>query len=1035
MTQRVHTGTAQGGGAISIVSVASGGTQVLGNSGLEGLSISADGRYVAFESSANTLVAGDTNALADIFVHDRQTLQTTRVSASSTGAQANGSSSKPVISATGRYIAFWSSATNLVAGDSNGVEDVFVHDQATGMTARISVSSDGTQGNGTPGGCAPALSADGRFVAYSSYASNLVENDTNGQADVFVYDQVVEDVRRVSVHSNGAQGSWLGSSYCPAISSDGRYVAFISGADNLIGTDTNGDGWCDVGCDRNNALDVFVHDTATRQTTRVSIATGGAEANLGSVKPSISADGRYVAFQSLASNLVQGDTNNRGDIFVHDRQTSQTTRVSVASDGVQANDTSSWPSINGDGRFVAFSSRATNLVSDDAGGWEDAFIHDRWTGQTARITESSTGANANQHSYQPAFDSTGRYVAFVSAARNLIGNYAGNGYNVYLYDRGPEVDLSIDAVLPIQVLEGQDLVKDKATGVKVVVRKDGPGPVDNVSVRLNYGASTYTVFYVYQAVNVNAQHALMAGNHFFPLSLAANEVTKTVYFFSDSLVPTGTTYQVSATVDYLGTFAETNETNNTATSRSIRVYDTQWPRGPISPTLSIRFLPVDWDASLSSFTTYYESSTDFLGGVFPVSEPRFTPYKSTQVISTQPYRGDDGRLSEDQLRNWLRDLSIQEHLANPLVDRIVATVPVGWFRSRTRDFPDTGGLAFRSMMDAVIVMSGQSELPNGDSEGTLAHEIGHSYGLRLQCEEYDPLPTDLCLPLEERLHGIGKAAAPGLWVEKRIPIEVTGNHIDGTNHRDVYCFMGASADEFWVDVDDYGKLLNDQRVDAATSATSPASTRAILAAGTISITGTATLDNWYLLPEAELSPLIPGPYSFEYQNASGGVLAQRSFDVLFTVEGKGLTGTITVTNAPFVLAIPYVSGTAKIAVKQGGVQIAQKMVSANAPTVTVLSPNGGERISGQTTVRWSGSDSDGDTLSYAVLYSNDNGANWETLAINVGATSYAWDVTELSAGNRYLVKVIATDGFNAAQDTSDAIFGVWDRVYLPLVVK
>ena len=291
---------------------------------------------------------------------------TTRVSVDSNGAQANGISGVPAISADGRYVAFESDATNLVSGDTNNFNDIFVHDRQTGQTTRVSIASDGTQATGGSS-FSPAISADGRYVAFASYAANLVSGDTNNFIDIFVHDRQTGQTTRVSVDSNGAEATegFLGS-IAPAISADGRYVAFASDATNLVSGDTNG------------SSDIFIHDRQTGQTTRVSIASDGTQATGGSsFSSAISSDGRYVAFESNADNLVGGDTNLAPDIFVHDRQTGQTTRVSVDSNGTQANGASYSPAISADGRYVAFESLATNLVSGDTNGSSDIFVR-RW---------------------------------------------------------------------------------------------------------------------------------------------------------------------------------------------------------------------------------------------------------------------------------------------------------------------------------------------------------------------------------------------------------------------------------------------------------------------------------------------------------------------------------------------------------------------------------------------------------------------------------------------------------------------------------
>jgi Tol biopolymer transport system component len=362
---------------------------------------------------------------------------TIRVSIASDGTQGNGASVNSAMSADGRYVAFVSSATNLVAGDTNGYDDVFVHDRQTGQTTRVSVHSNGAQGNNRSSlDAMPAISADGRYVAFVSRASNLVDGDTANAYDVFVHDRQTAQTTRVSIHSNGAQGD-ASASYIAecAISADGRYVAFSSHASTLIGTDTNSDSQCDVNCDRNGAQDIFIHDRQTAQTSRVSISSAGAEADSDSYWPAISADGRYVAFYSRATNLVSGDTNETWDVFVHDRQTGQTTRVSVSSNGTQANAESRGLVISGDGRYVAFESQASNLVSLDYNGALDIFVHDRQTGQTTRASVASDGAEANLGGRYPAISADGRYVAFVSQSNNLVSGDTRNFFDVFRHDQ------------------------------------------------------------------------------------------------------------------------------------------------------------------------------------------------------------------------------------------------------------------------------------------------------------------------------------------------------------------------------------------------------------------------------------------------------------------------------------------------------------------------------------------------------------------------------------------------------------------------
>jgi Tol biopolymer transport system component len=401
-------------------SVATGGTQ--GNDWTSYCSISGGGRYLVFGSYSTNLVPGDTNGTSDIFVRDRQTGSTERVSVATGGAQGNDWSAYPSISADGRCVVFLSSATNLVPGDTNGTSDIYVRDRETGATERVNVAGGGAQANGGTYPC--AISADGRYVAFSSWASNLVPGDTNGVEDIFIHDRQSATIERVSLATGGSQGN-LDSSGC-SLSADGRYVAFISYATNLVPGDTN---WVD---------DVFVRDRQTGITERVSVAGDGTQANESSYGPSISADGRYVAFPSDASNLVPGDTNDRRDAFVRDRQAETTALVSVSSTGTKGNLSSGTRSISADGRYVAFISYATNLVPGDTNWVDDVFVRDLQTGTTERVSVSAGGNQANRGSIlTAAISADGRFVAFESEASNLVSGDTNGVYDVFVAEITP----------------------------------------------------------------------------------------------------------------------------------------------------------------------------------------------------------------------------------------------------------------------------------------------------------------------------------------------------------------------------------------------------------------------------------------------------------------------------------------------------------------------------------------------------------------------------------------------------------------------
>ena len=384
------------------VSLTTSGQQGDGLSGYP--SVSGDGRYVAFSSDATNLATGDTNRATDVFVRDRLSGVTEWVSVSVTGGAGDGTSYVPAISADGRYVAFASSASNLVAGDANGVTDVFVRDRLTGTTATVSVDGAGNQGNNPS--YESSVSDDGRFVAFRSASDNLVPGDTNQVADVFVRDQLAGTTTRVSLAADGSQSNR--NNYAPGISSDGRFVVFWSSASNLIAGDTN------------HKDDVFVRDTLAGTTVRASVSSAGAEADGRSNDAAISGDGRFVTFRSHASNLVPGDANATGDVFVHDLSTGATELVSATGGGVSGDGISGYPDINHDGSLVAFRSAASNLVSGDTNGAVDVFIRDRFAGVTSLASADSAGIQGDRASDHPSISSDGGVVAFHSWARNLV---------------------------------------------------------------------------------------------------------------------------------------------------------------------------------------------------------------------------------------------------------------------------------------------------------------------------------------------------------------------------------------------------------------------------------------------------------------------------------------------------------------------------------------------------------------------------------------------------------------------------------------
>lgn len=405
------------------VSTSSSGVEANGSAGSQSeVSISADGSRIVFDSIATNLVTGDTNASVDIFLKDMNTSQTILISSSSSGVIGNQSSTLSTISADGRYVAFHSTSTNLVTGDTNGLGDVFLKDILTGITTRISVDSNGTQANGLSGDAIGgiAISADGRYVGFGSTSTNLVSGDTNGVGDVFLKDSTTGLLALVSSDINGVQGNGL--SVINSISADGRYVLFESDATNLVVGDTNG------------VRDMFVKDMKTGEIVRASTDSSGAQANALSMYGKISADGKYVAFSSSATNLIANNSGTGTHVFVKNLITGETIKASTTSAGGQVNETARIYNISADGRYVAFESTAFNLVSGDTNVAIDIFVKDLLTGTIELVSANTNGIQGNAFSQSGAMSADGRHIAFESNGTNLVSGDSNGARDIFLRD-------------------------------------------------------------------------------------------------------------------------------------------------------------------------------------------------------------------------------------------------------------------------------------------------------------------------------------------------------------------------------------------------------------------------------------------------------------------------------------------------------------------------------------------------------------------------------------------------------------------------
>jgi Tol biopolymer transport system component/ribosomal protein L24E len=434
-------------GATSIVAQGGAG----GGSGAYRPWMSADGRYLVFDSDAKRVLGGtpDTTAIRDVYLYDRVTNSMERISTGPGGARAivpgncdnPCGSQRPTISADGRFVAFWSDATNLVPGDTNNRDDAFLFDRQTKTMHLVSKGFNGAQSNGDSR--RPVVSRDGSVVVFESAASNLIApancpllqpctgGDRNNADDVFLYRISNGEVSLVSGTGTGASGN--GASNRPSLSGNGRRIVFASTATNLLtsGTDTNG-----------AVEDVFLRDLASGQTTVVSTGPNG-QGDKNSGSPSMSADGNWVSFDSKATNFVAADSGGDTDVYVKELSSGHLEQVSLRTDGAQATGAKAVgadSTISADGRFIAFWSDASNLVDGDpdagldctAGRCADVFVRDRVLKTTTVIR--STGNEWGDHdSFSPALSMDGRFVAFDSKAGSLDPSAGDSGQDVFVH--------------------------------------------------------------------------------------------------------------------------------------------------------------------------------------------------------------------------------------------------------------------------------------------------------------------------------------------------------------------------------------------------------------------------------------------------------------------------------------------------------------------------------------------------------------------------------------------------------------------------
>ena len=370
--------------------------------------LDSSGNLAVFMSAADNLVDRDNNGVNDIFLHNAKTEQTTRISTDSLGNELDDASFNPTISGNGAVAAF------EVYDDSFGSNtEIFTKDLNTGKLEKISVSYLGSSPDAPS--WKPATGNAGNIIAYQSWASNIVQNDNNGTVDIFAYDRRTQTNVRVSVDSSGNEGD--GWSYPPEVSPDERFVVFSSDATNLSSSGISG---------------VFLHDLASGTTRHVSPTTDGKNPTKYISASDVSAFGSLVVFSSQAKNLVLGDTNGVSDVFLHNVNTGETRILSRSATGQLGNGSSYSPTITADGRYVAFSSSATNLVANDTNGQSDIFVVRVADSAIAMVNVTMlTGSQGDLSSFAPQIAPKGDWIAFGSYADNFSSIDADSTYDIF----------------------------------------------------------------------------------------------------------------------------------------------------------------------------------------------------------------------------------------------------------------------------------------------------------------------------------------------------------------------------------------------------------------------------------------------------------------------------------------------------------------------------------------------------------------------------------------------------------------------------
>lgn len=827
--------------------------------------------------------------------------------------------------------------------------------------------------------------------------------------EIFMYETATGQTQKLTYGARTSSGKTI------SISEDKSKVFFVNRSHDL-----------DANFESVPIPSVFMFNRATSTFSLVAQNSSEEAANAPSMQYVVTSDGTGAAFWSTSTNLAEESEVNSAIMYFRDLTSGTTEALSVATDGTIETDVAGWPEdMTDDKRFVSFvygkKNQSVSYLDIDYPSWgTNIFLRDRVLGTTQIVSKSYDGTPLKQWaSSQYSFiRSNANLIFYTSHATNIVaGDLQDELRGLYVYNRTTDItelvfsiasiptseDLSVISVEAIQAVEDQPLILNKQTAVKVVVQKTG-GEVVSAPVQVSYNGNTYSQFYV-----LNPENTANLGGQQSEVTFAESENTKVLYFFDTAFTPQNTgQYALSAMIDPLNAVNEADEVNN-ATTNSQTVITKDW--GNLDPVLRIGLIKTDWDPSLDQeFNEYRATIEELLKGAFPVSDGDVEIVLLPRRSSSKRFREDGSNSTKFEIDNrllgrWLREESVLNIIFHPRIDRYVHVVPPNWFVDNTEQIGYRVGLSDSGNKTTVLA----EFVPVAG-----LHEVGHTYGLHLPpvCEDYEVFDpnTGMCEQDPER---IGTKVELGLWVAKTRPMI-------STDFRPVYSFMGSVNEslEYWSTEQNYSQLISPPySPPVSAKASTSSSNKVILAAGEVSITGTVKLDDWYVLENADYDSYPgSGDYVFSFLDESGSEIYTYPFSV--GLQHSEADSTV----SSFVVKLPYVDGVSKIQVIDSGSKqtLATKTVTQHAPSVNFILPAENQVVDDSVDIEWLGTDQDSEGLSYLLTYSG-SGMEWQYVTSDqLRGNSYAWDTSELPAGD-YKLSILASDGVNSSPVSTVAI--------------